>query len=72
VKVNSSYIYGSLVKVQYMRKTLWPLVWSPSSNEALKGPVFRNYITGFKIHLQVGESQQVSIFNQLQSQYHRG
>jgi len=55
-----------------MRKTLWPLVWSPSSNEAFKGPVFRNYITGLNIHLQVAGNQQVNSFNQLQHQYHRG
>lgn len=55
-----------------MRKTLWPLVWSPSSHEALKGPVFRNYNTGFEIHLQVAGNQQSSSFNQLQFQFHRG
>ena len=55
-----------------MRKTLWPLAWSPSSNEALKGPVFRNYITGFKIHLQVAGNQQVNCFNRLPHQFHRG
>ena len=55
-----------------MRKTLWPLVWSPSSNEALKGPVFRNYTTGVKILLQVAGNQQHNRFNELQHQFYRG
>lgn len=55
-----------------MRKTLWPLVWSPSSNEAFKGLVIWNYTTGFKILLQVAGNQQHNCFNELQHQIHRG
>ena len=70
-KVKSSYIYRVLVKVQYMRKTLWPLAWSPSTNKALKGPIFRNVLTGFDNLLQVAGNQRDISLNQLQDQFHR-
>jgi hypothetical protein len=54
-----------------MRKALWPLVWSPSIHQALKGPVFRKQLTGFNNLLQVAGNQQDISFSQLQDQFHR-
>lgn len=56
-----------------MRKTLWPLAWSPSTNVAFERPVYRKYITGIYIQLQVTGNQPDKCFNnQLQDHSHRG
>jgi hypothetical protein len=54
-----------------MRKTLSPLAWSTSLNEALMRPGFANYLAGFETLLQQAGNQPDNS-NQLQDQHHRG